>query len=100
MSAVPFDEKFYLDANPDVAEAVRSGTFGSGYEHYVQFGASEGRKPVRPVEDLLSSSTTDMVFLELTSRCNLRCVYCMPLEGVAWLPHGSRAGSSSSPGTS
>ncbi|MBT9163415.1 MAG: GTP 3',8-cyclase [Chloroflexi bacterium] len=26
--------------------------------------------------------------LSVTDRCNLRCVYCMPLEGVAPLPHG------------
>lgn len=24
--------------------------------------------------------------ISVTDRCNLRCVYCMPLEGVAWLP--------------
>ncbi|MCL0056776.1 GTP 3',8-cyclase MoaA [Dehalococcoidia bacterium] len=26
--------------------------------------------------------------ISVTDRCNLRCVYCMPLEGVAPLPHG------------
>ncbi len=25
--------------------------------------------------------------ISLTDRCNLRCVYCMPAEGVQWLPH-------------
>ncbi|MBP7264484.1 MAG: radical SAM protein [Spirochaetia bacterium] len=25
--------------------------------------------------------------ISLTDRCNLRCRYCMPAEGVAWLPH-------------
>jgi GTP 3',8-cyclase len=24
--------------------------------------------------------------ISVTDRCNLRCVYCMPLEGIAWLP--------------
>jgi len=24
--------------------------------------------------------------ISVTDRCNLRCVYCMPLEGVTWLP--------------
>jgi GTP 3',8-cyclase len=24
--------------------------------------------------------------ISVTDRCNLRCVYCMPLEGVAWMP--------------
>jgi cyclic pyranopterin phosphate synthase len=25
--------------------------------------------------------------VSLTDRCNLRCTYCMPAEGLAWLPH-------------
>jgi GTP 3',8-cyclase len=25
--------------------------------------------------------------ISVTDRCNLRCQYCMPEEGVAWLPH-------------
>ena len=24
--------------------------------------------------------------VSLTDRCNLRCTYCMPEEGLAWLP--------------
>jgi hypothetical protein len=36
-------EKNYLDANPDVAEAVRAGTISSGAEHYRIFGQKEGR---------------------------------------------------------
>lgn len=27
--------------------------------------------------------------LSLTDRCNLRCTYCMPAEGVPWLPRSS-----------
>lgn len=26
--------------------------------------------------------------ISVTDRCNLRCVYCMPKEGVTWVPHG------------
>ncbi len=29
----------------------------------------------------------DYLRISLTDRCNLRCVYCMPAEGVAWKPH-------------
>jgi len=25
--------------------------------------------------------------ISVTDRCNLRCVYCMPAEGVRWIPH-------------
>ena len=24
--------------------------------------------------------------MSLTDRCNLRCTYCMPADGLAWLP--------------
>ncbi len=27
--------------------------------------------------------------ISVTDRCNLRCVYCMPPEGIAWQPHES-----------
>jgi GTP 3',8-cyclase len=27
--------------------------------------------------------------ISVTDRCNLRCVYCMPPEGVAWQPHSA-----------
>ncbi|GHV78255.1 GTP 3',8-cyclase MoaA [Spirochaetia bacterium] len=29
----------------------------------------------------------DYLRISVTDRCNLRCVYCMPAEGVAWKPH-------------
>lgn len=38
-----FDEECYLDANPDVAHAVRVGQMKSGRDHYVQFGHAEIR---------------------------------------------------------
>ncbi len=25
--------------------------------------------------------------ISVTDRCNLRCIYCMPAEGVPWIPH-------------
>ena len=29
----------------------------------------------------------DYLRVSVTDRCNLRCVYCMPPEGIAWQPH-------------
>jgi cyclic pyranopterin phosphate synthase len=29
----------------------------------------------------------DYLRVSVTDRCNLRCVYCMPMEGVPWKPH-------------
>jgi cyclic pyranopterin phosphate synthase len=33
--------------------------------------------------------TLDYLRVSVTDRCNLRCVYCMPPEGVEWKPHGA-----------
>ena len=31
--------------------------------------------------------TISYMRISVTDRCNLRCVYCMPPEGVPWIPH-------------
>jgi cyclic pyranopterin phosphate synthase len=40
---------------------------------------------------LLDRWSRSMTYLRVsvTDRCNLRCVYCMPPEGVPWQPHAS-----------
>src|SRR4051794_17744907 len=38
-----FDEHAYLNANPDVAIAILSGSVGSAREHFESWGRSEGR---------------------------------------------------------
>ena len=43
-NSATFNEAAYLAANPDVAEAVNSGTM-TAVEHYTLFGAAEGRDP-------------------------------------------------------
>ncbi|MBD2043118.1 hypothetical protein [Microcoleus sp. FACHB-672] len=40
-----FDESFYLESNLDVAEAVKSGAFSSGFAHFKEYGRFEGRDP-------------------------------------------------------
>jgi SAM-dependent methyltransferase len=40
-----FDEAWYLDAFPDVREAVAAGVFESGLDHWLRFGKDEGRPP-------------------------------------------------------
>ncbi len=42
--------------------------------------------PVQPLADRHGRVATDLR-VSLTDRCNLRCTYCMPAEGLAWLPH-------------
>jgi hypothetical protein len=43
-SPVGFTELGYLEANPDVDEAVRSGALESGFEHWIAHGRREGRR--------------------------------------------------------
>jgi GTP 3',8-cyclase len=38
-----------------------------------------------PLIDTYGRAATDLR-VSLTDRCNLRCTYCMPAEGVPWLP--------------
>lgn len=40
-----FNENQYLQAYPDVAQAISNGGFASGLEHFNQFGQGEGRTP-------------------------------------------------------
>jgi hypothetical protein len=46
-----FDESQYLIANPDVAAAVQQGDFRSGTDHFLRFGADEGRQLTTSVGD-------------------------------------------------
>src|SRR5512144_3375963 len=39
-----------------------------------------------PLVDTFGRVATDLR-VSLTDRCNLRCSYCMPAEGLEWLPH-------------
>lgn len=39
-----FDEKFYLELHSDVAEAIKSNVISSAFEHFINFGISEGRE--------------------------------------------------------
>ena len=41
---------------------------------------------VLPLADAYGRVATDLR-VSLTDRCNLRCSYCMPAEGLDWLPN-------------
>lgn len=47
--------------------------------------------PSRPALDTgpRSIRAVRMVRISLTDRCNFRCVYCMPADGVDWLPRSN-----------
>jgi hypothetical protein len=51
LSSWEFDEDWYLTNNPDLAEAIPSSTFRSGWHHFVNVGYFEGRSPAEPLVD-------------------------------------------------
>ncbi|KLO32301.1 molybdenum cofactor biosynthesis protein MoeA [Mycobacterium nebraskense] len=48
-------------------------------------GASQNAPTTGPLVDTYGRVATDLR-VSLTDRCNLRCNYCMPAEGLDWLP--------------
>lgn len=40
------------------------------------------------MQDFYPPRKIDYLRLSLTDRCNLRCIYCMPREGIESVPHG------------
>ncbi|KUI23962.1 cyclic pyranopterin phosphate synthase MoaA [Mycobacterium sp. IS-1742] len=46
---------------------------------------AEGMPTTGPLVDTFGRIATDLR-VSLTDRCNLRCTYCMPAEGLNWLP--------------
>jgi hypothetical protein len=47
ISAITYEERAYLAANPDVEAAARRGEYESGFEHWQRFGQAE-RRPLVP----------------------------------------------------
>ena len=49
-------------------------------------GAAE--PPAQPVEDLVDGfgRVHRDLRISITDRCDFRCTYCMPAEGLPWLP--------------
>lgn len=45
----------------------------------------ESARAVGPLRDSFGRVATDLR-ISLTDRCNLRCTYCMPAEGLDWMP--------------
>lgn len=54
-----FDEACYLAANPDVADAVKSGKIASGWMHFRKFGAVEGRRQAVSQEEVATAENFD-----------------------------------------
>lgn len=66
------------------AQAHRSHDL-DGSEKRPETAAPTGRREVALLEDRFGRIARDLR-ISLTDRCNLRCSYCMPPEGLDWLP--------------
>ncbi len=51
LAGIDIDETWYLAQNPDIAQAVESGTIKSARQHFVEHGYFEGRPPFHIVVD-------------------------------------------------
>ncbi len=54
-------------------------------------GPAEPAPTSGPLVDTFGRIATDLR-VSLTDRCNLRCTYCMPAEGLDWMPGGQLLG--------
>ncbi len=79
-----FDEDFYRSFYSDVREAVERGEFVNGFEHFVLFGAKEGRLPTFEI-----SRATEAAFPGLT-----KPVEWDAAEAISRKPHsiGNKSG--------
>ncbi|MDR3505395.1 MAG: glycosyltransferase [Acidocella sp.] len=59
-----FDELYYLEANPDIAELVRQGAYASGFDHFCQHG-HRGVSPHWLFDDALYADLYEDMTLEI-----------------------------------
>jgi cyclic pyranopterin phosphate synthase len=57
----------------------------TGSRQIESFGLPPDSQPLAPLVDRFGRIHTDLR-VSLTDRCNLRCTYCMPAEGLNWMP--------------
>jgi hypothetical protein len=68
-----FDQTAYLNAHPDVKEAIARGEFKNAYEHYTQFGKAEGRTAFDKA-DTDAKAATDRAATEAAQAANRKLV--------------------------
>ena len=63
-----FDKDFYLTCNPDVLDAIQNGQLASAFEHWLLWGAWEGRttsfRPVQPMPGVDPGLVRGLALLE------------------------------------
>jgi hypothetical protein len=68
-----FDQTAYLNAHPDVKEAIARGEIKNAYEHYTQFGKAEGRTAFDKTETA-AKAATDRAATEAAQAANRKLV--------------------------
>jgi cyclic pyranopterin phosphate synthase len=66
-------------------EAANGEIAGKSAENDIEKDIARDMPTVGPLIDTFGRVHTDLR-ISLTDRCNLRCTYCMPAEGLDWLP--------------
>jgi hypothetical protein len=72
-----FDEKAYLLANPDVADAIKKGTAKSGRSHFDAFGKNENRRMrFSSPSILLEAKRRKLERIKPLLRSDMQCIVC------------------------
>src|SRR5689334_5440453 len=70
---------------PQGSSGEQSSSRGRALALPVIEGSAE-KNPLSSISGPRSLSAVQMLRISVTDVCNLRCLYCMPEEGVEWLP--------------
>lgn len=69
----------------DAADTDRRNAARNAFHKAVERAITEPMPTCGPLVDTFGRVHTDLR-ISLTDRCNLRCTYCMPAEGLDWIP--------------
>lgn len=87
VTEVPLDTLRSVD--PGLSSLVNVNTPEDLAERFRHVGVRQNNNKVLVMMTDMYGRRIDYLRISLTDRCNLRCVYCMPDEGVAWKDHNA-----------
>ena len=71
VSIPKFDDRRYLDANPNAAEAIKAGTAKDAIDHYIRFGIDENRYQLIRREPITLSCSVERFLVSESGFCLL-----------------------------
>ena len=90
MAPSGFDEELYLELNPDIARAVQTGAFRSGFHHWVACGRAEGR-PIRRLTPAVAEPFDEVEYLYANPDVEQAVRLGTISSGAQhWIEHGSQ----------